>query len=116
MLNVNDIIVRIAELADQKKWSLYRLCKESNINYSDMAKFMRGDKMISLNNLQRICKAFDISLSQFFDSKDPCNIKLKDWRIFEKYQQLDDNYKDSVEQVIDVLLKYQEEKKEYQNE
>ena len=73
--------------------------------------------MISLNNLQKICKAFDISLSQFFDSKDSCKIKLRDWKVFEKYQQLDDKYKDLVIKTIDELLEDQEkEKKENQSE
>lgn len=117
MLTVNDILVRISELCYTKGWSVHCLCQESGVDYTYMKNFIRGNKMISLNNLQKICKAFDISLSQFFDPKDSCNIKLKDWKVFEIYQQLDDKYKDLASQIIINLLEEQEkEKKENKSE
>ena len=117
MLTINDIIARIADLSDSKGWTLHRLCNESNITYSDMSKFLRGNKMISLNNLQRICKAFDISLSQFFSFNQslPDMIKESDWNMLESYIKLDDAYKHLVIEVIDVLAKAQENEKKENN-
>lgn len=117
MLTINDIIARIADLADSKGWSLHRLCNESHIAYTDMNKLLRGNKMISLNNLQKICKAFDISLSQFFSFKQslPDMIKESDWNMLESYMQLDDKYKRLVMEVIDVLAKAQDNEKKENN-
>lgn len=111
MLTVDDIIARICELCYARGWSIYQLCHESGVDYAYMRNFIRGNKMISLNALQKVCKALDISLSQFFDSKDPCRIKLKDWKVFEMYQQLDDGNKNTVIQIIDSLLEIQKEEK-----
>ena len=117
MLTINDIIARIADLADSKGWTLHRLCNESYISYSDMNKLLRGNKMISLNNLQRICKAFDITLSQFFSFNQllPDMVKVSDWNMFERYTKLDDKYKHLVLEVIDVLAKAQENEKKENN-
>lgn len=56
MLTVDDIITRIADLTDSKGWTMIRLCKESNIPYGVFNRFLKGDKMISINNLQKSAK------------------------------------------------------------
>lgn len=117
MLTVDDVIARMCELCYARGWSVYQLCHESGVDYAYMRNFIRGNKMISLNALQKVCKALDISLSQFFNSKDHCRIKLKDCKVFENFMLLDDKYKDLASQLIINLLEEQEkEKKESQSE
>lgn len=117
MLTINDIIARIADLADSKNWTMHRLCIESDIKYSDLSKLFRGERMISLYNLQKICKAFDITLSQFFSYKQslPDMVKVSDWEMFENYLKLDDKYKKLVIEVVDALTKAQNEDKKKEN-
>lgn len=117
MLTVDDIITRIADLTDSKGWTMIRLCKESNIPYGVFNRFLKGDKMISINNLQKICKAFDITLSQFFSSKQslPNMVKVSDLSMFDSYLKLDDKYKNLVIEVIETLTKTQEEEKKENN-
>lgn len=62
------VIERIRELCEERGWTLYRLSKASEIPYSTLCTMMKSTHCPSLPTLFRICEAFGITLSQFFDS------------------------------------------------
>lgn len=59
---------RIADLLALKNWSLYRLAKESGLDYSLLAQIMdERNKDVRLSKIVAICNAFGISVNEFFD-------------------------------------------------
>ena len=62
----NDIIEHIKELCAERQWSYYKLAKESGIAYSTISTMLSKTAAPSIPTLFRICRGFDISISQFF--------------------------------------------------
>lgn len=61
-----DITERIEQLMCQRKWSVYRLCKESGLAQSTLSHVFRKDSEPTLSTLETICEAFGITLGEFF--------------------------------------------------
>ena len=57
---------RIRRLMDERKWSEYRLAKESGLSQSTIANLFKRNTVPSVTTLEYICKGFGITLSQFF--------------------------------------------------
>ncbi len=70
-----DTIERIKLLMRSRGWSEYRLAKESGLSQSTIANIFRRNTLPSIPTLEIICKAFNITLSQFFSDEDR-NISL----------------------------------------
>ena len=57
---------RIRELMDEHNWTEYRLAKECGLSQATISNLFRRNNSPSISTLEAICKAFDISLAQFF--------------------------------------------------
>lgn len=79
------VLEHIKELCQQRGWTYYKLAKESNIPYSSLNTIMKKQHIPSMNNLIKICKGFDITLSQFFSGIDETTTEqqelLKVWNL-----------------------------------
>ena len=62
----NYALIRIKELLDQRNWSLYKLAQEANIPYSSLNSLFRKNNQPTLATLEKICRGFHISVSEFF--------------------------------------------------
>lgn len=71
---------RIRQLMDDRGWSEYRLSKESGLAQSTIANIFRRNNSPTLPTLEAVCKAFGITLTQFF-SKDSALIELTENQI-----------------------------------
>lgn len=56
----------IREFRIKKGISQEKLAKEINVHRSYIGAIERAEKSISVRNLEKICKAMDVKLSQFF--------------------------------------------------
>lgn len=69
-MNNDYILDKIRELRDARKWSEYKLSEESGIPQSTISSWFRHKAVPSVASLEAICKAFNITLSQFFYNED----------------------------------------------
>ena len=89
-MEIDDIINRINFLLDFNKWSMYKLAKEANLPYSSICNIFHRKSFPSLVTLDKICKGFNISLSEFFDyNSNP----LRDITLNESEQNLLNTYR-----------------------
>ena len=61
-----NVTERIKKLCEVRSWSYYRLAKESRVTYSTLSTMLNKDMVPSIPTLEKICRGFGISLSQFF--------------------------------------------------
>lgn len=61
-----DVLNRIQQLLEFKHWTLYKLAKESNLAYSSLNNIFNRQTCPTVVTLEKICKGFNISLSEFF--------------------------------------------------
>lgn len=80
-----DTIERIRQQMELRGWSEYRLAKESGLSQSTIANVFHRNTLPSIPTLESICKAFGITLSQFFaddvqaKSDKTQEVFLRDW-------------------------------------
>lgn len=60
------VVEHIKNMLSEKRWSNYRLAKESDISKESLNKMLRENHIPSINTLIKICNGFNIPLSQFF--------------------------------------------------
>ena len=58
---------RIRDLRGAKGWSQERLADECKLHRTYIGGIERGERNVSLKNINAIAKAFDISLKELFD-------------------------------------------------
>lgn len=85
------VIDHIKELCEQRGWTYYRLSKESDIPYSSLNTMLNKRHIPSMHNLIKICKGFEITLSQFFADSSKQNDEQNE--ILQLWDALDDHSK-----------------------
>ena len=63
---MTDVISRIEALMEDRNWTAYRLAKETGLSSSTITNIFRRNTVPSIPTLETICKAFGITLAQFF--------------------------------------------------
>ena len=65
------VINHIKEICKQRGWTYYRLAKESGIPHSSLNTMLNKQHIPSMNNLIKICKGLNMTLTQFFAGMEP---------------------------------------------
>lgn len=105
-----DSLKRIQELCDLKGWSLYHLASMSDISYSNLNNIVNRGTQPTVMTIERICKGFNISLSEFFSSDIPTFPDVEEFSVAEKeiinaYRDLNRNKKKQFQAYLDGLSK-----------
>lgn len=65
---MNDMLKRIKTLCEERGWTKYRLSKETGIATSSISNMFSRNTQPSLDTIERLCKGFGISISDFFNT------------------------------------------------
>ena len=87
----NDTLIRLETLLKERNWTVYKLAKESEIPFSSLNNLFHRNNEPSLSTLRKICKGFNISLSDFFSdepSVSPTDYTLEERTLVENYRSL----------------------------
>lgn len=108
------VLTKIEELCAEREWSKYKLSKESNIKQSTITSIFIKRSMVSLPNLWKICKAFGMTISQFFnliEKEESADVKsdipVALWKKLTRKQ------RNLVVAMIETMLTLEEKTKEY---
>ena len=69
-MTIINILDKITTLRLERGWSEYQLAAKSELTQSTISSWYRKNMLPSIPSLQRICDAFDITLSEFFIEDD----------------------------------------------
>jgi transcriptional regulator with XRE-family HTH domain len=64
----NEVLQKITDLCEEREWTLYKLAKESHISYSTLNNLFLRENIPTIPTIQKICYAFQITLSEFFET------------------------------------------------
>ena len=86
-----NMIERITALRLERHWSEYQLAEKSGITQSTISSWARQNVVPTVPNLEKICTAFGITLSQFFleDASEAVCLTEKQKEIYELFYQND---------------------------
>jgi len=61
-----DVNEKIRKMMEDRGWSAYRLTEESGLSNSTISNLFKRKNTPTLNTLESICRAFGMSLHEFF--------------------------------------------------
>ena len=87
---------RLRQLMQERGWSEYRLAKESGLSESTLANIFRRNTVPSIGTLEMICRAFGITISQFFAEREMVELTPELAELFERWVFLTPDQKTAV--------------------
>ena len=77
---------RIRQLMKERNWTDYRLAKEANLSHSTVANMFKRNNAPTIPTLEAVCKAFCITLAQFFtEGNAPIELTEEQRNLFSKW-------------------------------
>lgn len=108
---MNDTLMKIQKLMNERNWSLYKLAKESDIPYSSLNSLFLKNNQPTLSTLEKICKGFHITLGEFFSNNTPfrdisSEYSKDEWELIESFRNLNRSNKKLLLAFIKLLHNY----------
>ena len=94
---------RIKQLMDERGWTDYRLAKESGLSHSTVTNMFNRNNAPTLPTLEAVCRAFGITLSQFFLEGNSPELTDEQRILFAKWSTLKDEQKQALLTLIDTM-------------
>ena len=92
-----DILKKINKMRLDRNWSIYRLSVESDIPQSTLTNMFNRETLPSITTLASICKAFNISLSDFFsEEKASKEHTIADKELIDMFNSVSDEARESI--------------------
>ena len=90
-----DVLERLQSLMKARRWTMYRLAKESGLTESTIANIYRRNAIPSIDTLEKICQGFGITLSQFFADDAMVELSPELQQVFDNWRTLTPEQKDA---------------------
>ncbi len=91
-----DIIKHIKDLMDERGWTNYRLGKEAGLSQSTITNLFNRNNAPTIPTLEAVCRAFGITLSQFFsEGNTPAELTEEQRTLFAAWSTLNDGQKEA---------------------
>lgn len=87
-----------------QKWTKYRLAKESGLSESTIINIFQRNTLPTISTLEAICRAFGITLAQFFAESNLVELSSEQQDLFVQWGQLTPAQKIAVATMIAVFM------------
>lgn len=94
---------RIRELMEERNWTDYRLAKEANLYHSTVTNMFNRNNAPTLPTLEAVCRAFGITLAQFFAEGEEVQLTKEQQKLFSKWSTLTDRQKQILLELMDAI-------------
>ena len=92
-----DIIKHIKDLMDERGWTNYRIDKEAGLSQSTITNLFNRNNAPTIPTLEAVCRAFGITLSQFFsEGNTPVELTEEQRTLFAAWSTLNDGQKEAL--------------------
>ena len=100
-----DILKKITEMRLEKNWTEYELAERSELTQSTISSWYRKNLIPSIPSLERICGAFGITLSQFFQDDETFlkNITKEQMEILNRWSRLTKDQRKKLADFLDSI-------------
>ena len=94
---------RIKQIMKVRGWSEYRLAKESGVPQSTISNIFNRNYQPSISSLEQICRAFGITLAQFFADGNFVELTDEQYQFFQRWAALKPEQKALIDELISQL-------------
>lgn len=95
-----DVNSKIKQLLDDRNWTPYRLAKEAGLPDATIGNLFRRNTQPTLPTLEAVCKAFGITLSQFFAESEMVEMTPELKELFFEWSNLTIQQKEALIQMV----------------
>ncbi len=100
-----EIFNKIDYFRKEKGWSLYELANQANISTATLYEWSSNRKHPSLANIEKLCIALGISLSQFFAETEIDNLNSFQVNLIEICKDMDTEQQEALLKVAKIIAK-----------
>lgn len=100
-----DVRQRLLDLQQQRGWSDYKIAKEAGLSPNTVSNIYRRGNTPSLVTLEALCKAFGITVAQFFSEGNMIEVTPDLKALFDKWTALSPEQKEALWKVIQTYDK-----------
>lgn len=98
------VLERILQLRLERNWSEYKLSEESEIAQTTISSWFKKDIYPSIPSLEKICKAFNITLAQFFNfDNEPVCLSEDQQLLLNNWNRLNEKQKNAILELIKTI-------------
>lgn len=98
------LLIYSKELMKLRGWTDYRLAKEANLSHSTVTNMFNRNNAPTLPTLEAVCKAFGITLAQFFaDEVDSAQLTDEQRTLFAKWSSLTERQKSLLLDLMETM-------------
>lgn len=98
------VLEKIKKLQKERGWSTYKLAYEAGLTQSTLSNMFARGTCPTVDTLERICDAFGISLSEFFNENDKViHVSKDELNLLDGYRALTEREKDAVKSMVSAL-------------
>ena len=94
---------QIKKLMEERGWTDYRLAKESGLSHSIVTNMFNRNNAPTLPTLEAICRAFGVTLAQFFSEGNPLELTKEQQVLLAKWSSLTDRQKSLLPELMDTM-------------
>lgn len=98
-----DIHARLQQLLQERGWTEYRLSKECGLAQSTIGNIFRRNTEPAISTLETICKAFGITMSQFFAEGEMVELTPELKELFDAWVNLTPSQKQAALQMLKAM-------------
>jgi len=102
-----DVNEKLRKMLKNRGWTEYKMSKYSGLSESTIGNIFSRNTVPSIATLESICKAFGITLSQFFADDDSELVEMNEdlKELFNDWVSLSKEQKDAVRQLLKTMNK-----------
>lgn len=95
-----DVKERLIQLQKQRGWTDYKIAKEAGLSSNTVSNIYRRNNVPSIPTLEALCKAFGITMAQFFAEDDLVELTPDVRELVDKWAALTEEQKAAVWQIL----------------
>lgn len=101
-----NVLEKIKKLQKERGWSTYRLAYESCLTPSTLSNMFARGTCPTVDTLEKICDAFGITLSEFFENDESkIYVSKEEIQLLNQYRALTEKEKIAIKSTISALSK-----------
>ena len=101
---MRDVLSVITQLRQERGWTEYQLAERAGLPQSTISSWYRKNALPSVKSLEKICNAFNISMSQLFAEDDePVTLTPSQKQLLLRWNRLEPDQQNNFFQLIDKM-------------
>lgn len=97
-----DVLTRIANLREEKGWSLYQLANKAGLTYKTLYNWYNGDSVPTVKALEAVAEALEVPLCELFTTDKIFVADEELQELISKWKRLNSKQKNAIMSVINT--------------